>query len=262
MLHPDDLAEVTERFGVAVEQVRRDHLVAHLLSGLAGCPAGDLALIGGTGLAYTHLRQGRVSEDVDLLVDPWSAVAEWVHESVPQLLRREYPDLRWDPGPTAVRRQGSARLVAVTGEVVRVQLIEWQGDWRRYPTEQVMLEHRYRDVTATRLRVPTAAAFAVMKASAWCDRNAARDLFDLAGLAELGALGSQAQAIAADALGRPIRGYDFIDRPPRDWTLQLAHQTSRLPDPEQTMAVVGQAWEAAYHGGDTVTESSGGSGPQ
>jgi len=256
MLHPADLAEVTERFGVAAEQVRRDHLVAHLLSALATCAVGDLALIGGTGLAYTHLRGGRVSEDVDLLVDPWSPVAEWIRDAVPQLLRREYPDLRWDPDPTQVRRQGSARLMATTGEVVRVQLIAWEGDWRRYPTELMSLEARYRDVAPTWLRVPTPAAFAVMKASAWCDRHAARDLFDLAGLAELGAVDPLAQTIAADALGRPIRGHDFRCRPPADWSLQLAHQTSHLPDPVAMMAAVGQVWEAAWIMADRAPSES------
>jgi predicted nucleotidyltransferase component of viral defense system len=246
---PDDFAEVAERFGVAAEQVRRDHLVAHLLSALADCSAGDLVLIGGTGLAHTHLRRGRVSEDVDLLVEPWLPVAEWIRERIPTSLRREYPDLRWDPSPTEVRRQGSARLISATGEVVKVQLIAREGDWRRFPTELVSLEERYRDVAPTRLWVPTLPAFAVMKASAWCDRHAARDLFDLAGLAALGALGRPAQAIAADALGRPIRGHDFRCRPPADWTLQLAHQTSSLPEPVPIMADVGQAWEAAWAGG-------------
>ena len=84
-----------------------------------------------------------------------------------------------------------------------------------------------------------------MKAAAWSERRTARDLFDLARLNELGVIDAETAGLARQLLGRQIRGYDFTGRAPADWQQQLTHQTTHLPDPQECLGLVGQAWEAA-----------------
>ena len=247
MLHADDAGTVRRRFGVAEDQIRRDHLVAHVLAALQECGVGELVFFGGTALAYTHLLDGRVSEDVDLLADPRPAVAGWLDQHLPRLLRREFPGAQWLPAPSAVRSPGSTLLVAATGESVRVQVLDWDHDWRRYPVERRVLDPRYRDVASTTLQVPTLRSFAVMKASAYGDRQAARDLVDLAALIRLGAVDAETSRLARAVLGRRIRGHDFR-RAPRDWAASLAHQMASVPDQEECLALVARAWDAAATG--------------
>ncbi len=96
---------------------------------------------------------------------------------------------------------------------------------------------RYRDVPETKLTVPTLAAFAAMKTLAWVDRHAARDLYDLAGLAALGALGREAAELFGVAIGRPLATHDF-SRIPFDWDESLGHQTGNLPSAQECLDVV------------------------
>ena len=69
MLQPDELANTAAAFGVADEQVRRDHLISHVLAGLADLEL-PVVFFGGTALGRTHLINpeggARLSEDIDL----------------------------------------------------------------------------------------------------------------------------------------------------------------------------------------------------
>jgi hypothetical protein len=229
MLDPRDLRATAATFGVAESQVRRDHLIGHTLAALADLDIPDLVFIGGTALSWTHLSHGRLSEDVDLMSRERREAASTVERQVPRRLRREFPGCAWDPGLLDVRSIAPARLVTPDGLIVRVQLLdaERQG-WHEMRTEQRTLVRRYRDVPETVLRVPTPAAFAAMKTLAWVDRHAARDLYDLAGLAAIGALTKAAADLFDHATGRPLATHDFA-RLPSDWDAALRHQTGNLP---------------------------------
>lgn len=61
-LSQDDLEREASRFGVADEQVRRDHAISHVLAGLAASMRDDLIFFGGTALSRTHLVNARLSE--------------------------------------------------------------------------------------------------------------------------------------------------------------------------------------------------------
>lgn len=51
----DEWAAVAERFGADLEQVRRDHLISHVLAAIAAdVPTDDLVFFGGTALSRTH----------------------------------------------------------------------------------------------------------------------------------------------------------------------------------------------------------------
>ena len=60
-----------------MEQVRRDHLISHLLGAIAaGVPTNDLVFFGGTALSRSYLTDARLSEDIDLIaLAPRSDVA-------------------------------------------------------------------------------------------------------------------------------------------------------------------------------------------
>ncbi len=151
-----------------------------MLAGLARLEIGGLVFFGGTALSLTHLPNGRLSEDVDLYVPARAQVARVVDKELPRMLRREYPRSQWDPALSAVRATAAARLVTEEGLAIRVQLLDADAQgWRWLPTEVRALEQRYGDVPVTSIAVPTRAAFVAMKAAAWVDRRAARDLFDL-----------------------------------------------------------------------------------
>lgn len=53
MLDPDEAAAIAERFGVGRSQVRRDHLISHLLGALSEHAADQVIFFGGTALSRT-----------------------------------------------------------------------------------------------------------------------------------------------------------------------------------------------------------------
>ena len=63
-----EMEQVATAFGVGMEQVRRDHLISHVLAAIASdISTDDLVFFGGTALSRTHLADARLSEDIDLI---------------------------------------------------------------------------------------------------------------------------------------------------------------------------------------------------
>jgi predicted nucleotidyltransferase component of viral defense system len=116
VLDPDDAAVVAEQFGVATEQVRRDHLITYLLAALAADAAESIVFFGGTARARTHLPEGRLSEDIDLLaVGNRSSAAIDVESTLAAGTRREYGRLTWEPPLRQTRGAQPARDYQPTG---------------------------------------------------------------------------------------------------------------------------------------------------
>ncbi len=245
MLDPDELATVADRFGVADEQVVRDHFISHVLSGLTSLDNDELVFFGGTALARTHLPEGRLSEDVDLYVPSRTTAAAVIEERLPRALAREFPGTHWLVPLTGVRDVEPALLRAGDGTTVRVQLLSAEGMFA-WPTESGPLDVRYSDVVPATLRVPTLPAFTAMKTSAWADRHTERDLYDLNALAELDAIDRSAASLVAQATGVRVAPHMF-DRLPTSlrWEEQLAHQLKELPDPYQCLRRVRDAYASA-----------------
>lgn len=166
---------------------------------------------------------------------------------MPRALRREYPDTTWTLLPTQARPPTPA-LIDGGGPKVRIQLLpasrEWKA-WADVPTETRPVDLRYDDTPGTiPMTVPTLAGFAAMKLSAWEDRHAPRDLFDLAGLVTLGAFTGETAAIFIRLTGRPAdaRSFRQLPEPTRSaWRDQLAHQTAVVPDLDACLAAVTSA---------------------
>ncbi|MDQ1305305.1 MAG: hypothetical protein QG671_1136 [Actinomycetota bacterium] len=68
MLDAEEIARVSETFGVSASQVRRDYLISHLLGLLSEYLPDEILFFGGTALARTHLVDGRLSEDIEALL--------------------------------------------------------------------------------------------------------------------------------------------------------------------------------------------------
>lgn len=244
MLLPADLDRVASRFGVAEDQVRRDHLISHVLAALADLVP-EIVFFGGTALARTHLPDGRLSEDIDLYATDRGNVVRTLDAALPQALRREFPGVRWDPPPTHVRRSGAALLVPADAPSVRVQVLDRAG-YLLWPTERRPVEVRYADVRPASLVVPTRAAFVGMKVWAWIDRAAPRDLYDLWALTRIGAVDGEAADTFARAVGYRPHPRMFGTVPgERDWREGLAHQTALLPPPDEALATVREVVAAA-----------------
>jgi hypothetical protein len=245
MLDPDQAAQVAAQFGVSDLQVRRDHLISHLLAVLGRHFGDDLVFFGGTALARTHLPDGRLSEDIDLVtIPPRAEVAARIERVLVTGVRREYGTLSWDPSLVAVTGSASAVLRSKDGLQLRVQLLDPLG-YPQWPTVPTQLFQRYQDVPATTMRVPTRAAFAATKTAAWHDRRAARDLYDLWGLARQGALDADAADVFTrfGPTGRPPAPWMFNRAPTtEEWQVQLGGQTRIAVGPTEALTAVQRAW--------------------
>lgn len=248
VLDAGEEAAVAEQFGVGPTQVRRDHLISHLLAALSHQLADRVVFFGGTALARSLAPDGRLSEDIDLLATGQRRdVVDLVERHLVRGVRREYPGLRWDPPLTAVRDTEPAVLWTPDGLPVRVQLLNPLGypHWPVHPRELVQ---RYSDAPAARLRVPTAEAFAAWKTVTWMDRAAARDLYDLWLLADVGAINAEAAQLFA-RLGPTTRvpSDDLFRQPPDEsrWRRDLAGQTRLTVTAAEALVAIRSAWRIA-----------------
>jgi len=249
-LQPADLAEVMGRFGVAEQQVRRDHAISHILAALSS-HQDEVIFFGGTALSRTHLRDERLSEDIDLIAThDRDKLAVALSNDVSNALARTHGRITWSPGWS--RNSDIEPAVAITpdGLAVRIQLIRGTH-YEPWPTEIRKIEQRYRDAPAAVLRVPTLPAFAGWKTAAWMDRAAARDLYDLWALTKVDALNADAAALFAQhgPTSHPPRSWMFNHAPTAtEWRSQLAGQTRLTVTAPEALAAVRAAWAATLDG--------------
>jgi len=244
-MNADERAEIAQQFGVAPEQVERDHLISHLLAFLSKNFSDRIRFIGGTALARTHLPNGRLSEDIDLIaIDERKAVAADLDAALPRALARTHGRLTLDPPLSDVANTVAAVLRSATGMLVRIQLLSVRGRML-WPTERRSLEQRYRDAPAAELTVPTLPAFAASKTATWADRRAPRDLWDLWALSGIGAIDTAALELYRrfGPTNQPPGSYVF-ETPPSDaeWQSQLAGQTRLTINAADALAAVREAW--------------------
>ncbi|MBF6278336.1 MULTISPECIES: nucleotidyl transferase AbiEii/AbiGii toxin family protein [Nocardia] len=241
----DELESVAVQFGVSPEQVERDHLISHLLAAISRGFGDRLHFIGGTALARTHLVNGRLSEDIDLVaLDNRTALAAELDAALPRSVARTYGRLEWVPPLSNVPDTGAANLRSASGISVKIQLLSPRGR-AVWPTELRSLEQRYSDAPPAELLVPTLPAFAAGKTATWHDRRAARDLWDLWALSDAGAIDS----VAGDLYRRwgptgRLPSSHLFERAPGedDWNAQLAGQTRLAISAETALHTVRDAW--------------------
>ncbi len=248
-LDVDEAHLVAAQFGVAIEQIRRDHLISHILAALSNHCRDQLIFFGGTALARSHVPDGRLSEDIDLIsVDTRPATAAAIERTLASALRRSHGRITWAPTLAGVRDTDPAVLVAADGQLaVRIQLLNALG-YPAWPTEIRAMEQRYRDVEPATLRVPTIEAFVAWKTVAWLDRQAPRDLYDLWALARRDSINRRAADlfVAHGPSGKPPQTYMFATAPTEaQWTEQLSNQTTLTVSATDALRVVADAWARA-----------------
>lgn len=241
MITDREATEWAKRFGVTSDRIMRDHFISHVLAALPSATK----FYGGTALCRTYLEGTRLSEDVDLLsTDPGSCL-EQLEGLLPKALRREFPDSTWTARGSV--DDGVAATLAPPGIVAIKVYVGWLrpavDPWVFADTD---VRLRYSDLAdATPLTCPTLVTFAAMKLSAWFDRHAPRDLFDLAGLASTGVLADAEVAQlfrAKTGVGIPHSEFVRISKATsRAWETELAGQVGVLPSAEECLATVRDA---------------------
>jgi predicted nucleotidyltransferase component of viral defense system len=247
-MNVEERGTVAQQFGVAAEQVERDHLISHLLGFLSRDFGDRIHFIGGTALARTHLPDGRLSEDIDLIaIADRKGVATDLDAALPKSIARTHGRLTVDAELSRAPDTRPVILRTTAGLSVRLQLLSAR-DRVVWPTEQRPLVQRYADAPPAELLVPTLPAFAASKTSTWADRHAPRDLWDLWALNAIGAIDSA----AVDLFCR----YGPTNQPPADhmlaaaptdaeWRSQLAGQTRITISAKDALAAVRASWARA-----------------
>jgi len=188
----DEWEQIAAQFGVEIEQVRRDHLVSHVLAAISSdISTNDVTFFGGTALSRTHLTDARLSEDIDLIARaPRRQVAGHIESAVRRGLARSHGLPSWHPQLSDTKGSQPAVLTVPAGTSIQIQLLSGEG--YLWPTEVVRIKQRYSDAPPARLRVLTADSFAAAKLSAWIHRGAPRDLYDLWAMSVRGIVGPSA----------------------------------------------------------------------
>lgn len=247
-MNPEERDAVASQFGAAADQVERDHLISHLLAFLSRDFGDRIHFIGGTALARTHLPDGRLSEDIDLIaVGRRGEVARDLDAALPRAVGRSHGRLVVEPGLSAATDTSPVSLRPAVGRPVRLQLLSAR-ERTVWPTERRRLVQRYTDAPSAELLVPTLPAFAASKTATWADRLAARDLWDLWALNQIGAI----NAAAAEMFRRygPTNknpGAYLFRAAPTDaaWHAQLAGQTRLTVSARDALNAVRAAWQQA-----------------
>ncbi|MCW2583996.1 MAG: hypothetical protein JWQ53_2786 [Klenkia sp.] len=248
-LDPGEAAAVREQFGVADEQVLRDHAISHVLAALSSAGLHEhLVFIGGTALSRTFLPALRLSEDIDLITSaPRADVAPAIESAVARGLQRSHGPTSWLP-PLADTR-GSESSVLLVGDTIRirVQLLGATG-YSPWPVELRALDQRYSDAPPAEMVTPTGTAFAGWKAATWLDRGAARDLYDLWGLGRAGLIDADAARLfrSHGPTAGDVQPWMF-DRCPSEseWRASLSHQGRIAVGPDEARNEVRGHWAHA-----------------
>jgi len=241
MLDSREASIVQQLFGTSYSQVRKDHAISHVLSVLPNFNT-DLVFYGGTGLARTFLNLGRLSEDIDLFT---SNRGDLLHEldSIPELINQEFPEAYWLTKPSQMVDPGKALLVCERGIQIEVQAISTQlRGWQQIPVEIMQIHQRYSDIPKTHLAVPTLDGFIAMKALAWFDRKAARDLYDLEGLSQVSEVTGMVRELIHRITGNPVSQRMLNLKIVGSWQEELSHQTKLEKTEEECLARVLKWW--------------------
>lgn len=254
-MDPDERDSVATLFGVSAEQVERDHFISHVLAFLSRDFGDRVHFIGGTALARTHLPDGRLSEDIDLIaVGSRKDVANALDATLPRALARTHGRLTVEPALGAAADTLPVLLRPADGRPVRLQLLSARNR-TIWPTERRALVQRYSDSPAAELLVPTLPAFAASKTATWADRLAPRDLWDLWALSRLGAIDAEAAGLFRrhGPTNKNPAAHIFNCAPSdAQWQAQLAGQTRLRVSAADALTKVREAWRRASRPTQTV----------
>lgn len=247
VLSTADLARVKQQFGVADAQVRRDHLISHVLAAISDAQA-DVVFFGGTALARTILNDVRLSEDIDLIaVIDRNATGIALRDGITNSLRSTFGEVEFSPSLPTKRESDPAVLRVADVPSIQIQLLSSTG-YPQWPTQITALEQRYADAPPARLQTLTPEAFVLAKLSAWDERAASRDLYDLWAIALRGFITPKVAALPGSTWPRTHPSRIRFDVVPDDatWENELAHQCRLEVGPTEAAAVVADQVRHAF----------------
>jgi len=245
MLTESDRERIKTEFGADDSQVERDHLISHVLAELSKEMQSRLKFFGGTALSRSYLPNGRLSEDVDLIaVGPRTEIAQQVMRVLTLGLAREFGRPTFTPALDQVRRVAPVVMRVPSGPQVQLQLLP-EDHYPAWPFHLTTLPSQYSDCEPAPLSIPSRDAFVAWKTSAFMDRRASRDLWDLAALAELAAFSPEAASLFKQF--GPLRSLPSESTIPgapdqSTWERDLSHQTRLALTAEEARARVVDAW--------------------
>lgn len=245
MLTDDDRHRIKERFDADDAQVERDYLISHVLALLSESFSDHVRFFGGTALSRSFLPDGRLSEDIDLIATrPRRDLAASMSELLSTRLAREFGRPVFVPHLAEAKSAEPSSVTFPSGVSVRIQLLPAEH-FPAWPFELRLLEQRYMDVGPARLQVPTRPAFVAWKTAAFIDRQAARDLWDLAALVRTGAFTAEAAEVWRE-LGpfRNVPTESVVPAAPHEaaWREALSHQTRLQGSASDARQSVIEAW--------------------
>ena len=224
MLELDELLQVQSQFASSELQVRRDHAISHILAAIQDLRS-EMVFYGGTALSRTFLTDGRLSEDIDLYAEDRKKLCKELDE-LPELIEQEFPEASWQKIPSLLGDAESVNLLCGSSIQVKVQIVDSHpSGWQKVPVELTEIFQRFSDAPRTRLFVPTFDGFVAMKALAWFDRHAARDLFDLEALSRIGAVTENAKELIQCLRGFRLTRAMLEGKVIGNWKQELASQT-------------------------------------
>ena len=244
MLDIGELLHVQSFFSSSELQVRRDHAISHILAAIQGLKS-ELVFYGGTALSRTLLTDGRLSEDIDLYTEDHEKLCREL-DDIPDLIEQEFPEANWQKSPSQLRDADSTNLSCGSSIQVRVQVVDSQPrGWQKIPVELTEIFQRYSDAPRIKLLVPTFDGFVAMKVSAWFDRHAARDLFDLESLSRKGDVTENIKELVQSLRGYRLTGARLDGKVVGNWTQELAGQTKLEITERECLSRVLEWWGTA-----------------
>lgn len=241
-----ELYETADLFGVDLDQVRRDHVISHVLAAISSECRDSFLFIGGTMLSRTWLTDVRLSEDIDLIARrPRAAAGAELAAALATEMAGDFGGLVWDKDPPRARDAEPIFLNVGDDVTIKFQLLDstGRGAW---PSELRAIHQRYSGAPPAQLHVPSGAASVAMKLTAWVDRRAARDLYDLYAMAQRGMISVEATRLYA-AHGQSTRPFQrhIFENPPSDtqWEDELGHQCRLTVTAAEAIAAVGTTLE-------------------
>ena len=245
MLDLNELDQVQRLFDSSELQVRRDHAISHVLAAIQDIRA-EFVFFGGTALSRTYLTNGRLSEDIDLYSNSREVLSREL-DHLPEMIEQEFPGANWESLPSQISDPRSALLNCDSSIKIKVQVLDaLSRGWQRIPVGIAPIHQRYSDVPVTKLFTPTFDGFVAMKALAWFDRRAARDLFDLEALSRIGEVTKEARELVGVLRGFQLSKEMMLGRVLGDWQVELAHQTRLDRTEEHCMARVLDWWSGNF----------------
>ena len=243
-----NLEQWQAHFGVKPDQIRHDYVISRVLEALAP-HANAFVFYGGTALSRTILNGLRLSEDIDLLsVIPRSDAARLIDDALRFGLRGRFGTVTATPGLTQVRKDTDACVYHIGPVDVQIQLING-AFYTPWPTQASTIAQRYAGIPDIELTTYTSSAFVAAKTTAWGDRNAPRDLYDLWALSRRRFVNSEVAAVfkSRGPTGGYPRHWSLPGHPPTEqaWHDALDHQCVVQVPAAEAYALVIEAWRLA-----------------